>query len=186
MNNVLVGRRKKKSVWLDEGMIELVTIYADKHKINFSRTIEALALLGLQDTKAVGNAWLAFNIAGSSHKSLAARRQQATLALVVELQERIRVLTRIVLALTATELQIPHDADEIEPWNALAEATGIATEKPFVLVEQILAALDDSTQSAAQLRLKTIVKKQLREDPWLESPPATEHLGMDIDSDGAR
>lgn len=180
MNNVLIGKRIKKSVWLDEGLIELITIYASNHKINFSRTIEALALLGLQDTKAVGNAWLAFNMAGGSHKSLAARRQQAMLALATELQEQVRVLTRIVLALAATELQIPHDQDEIAQWNALAEVTGIATEKPFVLVEQMLAALDDSMQSTVQLRLKNTLKKQLKEDPW----PAAEHPGMDAAGGG--
>jgi hypothetical protein len=94
MNDVLIGKRKQKSVWLDEGAIAFITTYSRQHNINFSHAIESLALLGLQDTKAVGTAWLAFNVAGGSQKTLAARRQRVMLEMRAELQERVRILTR--------------------------------------------------------------------------------------------
>jgi hypothetical protein len=181
----LVGNRQKKSVWLDEGTIALVNAYARQHNLNFSRTIESLALIGLQDTKQIGTAWLAFNMSSSSQKSMAARRQRATLSLMVELQERMHALTRIVLALAATDMQIAHDVDTTALWNVLAEATGIATEKPHVLVEQILDALDTSFQSAAQLRLKTIVAEQLKDDLWLTLPQLSEDAIAVHEADGA-
>ena len=185
MNNRLVGNRQKKSVWLDEGTIALVNAYARQHNLNFRRTIESLALIGLQDTKQIGTAWLAFNLSSNSQKNIAARRQRATLSLMVEMQERVRVLTRIVLALSATDMQIAHDIDETAPWNALTEATGIATEKPHVLVEQILDALDASMQSAVQLRLKTIVAEQLKDDSWLTMPQMSEDAIGQSAVDGA-
>lgn len=166
MNNVLVGKRKKKSIWLDEGTIDLVTTYAEIHNLNFSRTIESLALLGLQDTKALGNAWAAFNIAGGSRNTLAAHRQKATLDVAVELREYMRSLMRIVLALTAGSLQIPHTSKTDLQWNMLTEATGIATEKPHVLVEQLLDALGRTLQASAKTHLQEIHAEQFEENRW--------------------
>ena len=166
MNNVLVGKRKQKSVWLDEGMIDLVATYSEKHNLNFSPAIESLALLGLQDTKAVGNAWMAFNIAGGSKDALGAHRQKATLELAAELRECMRGLTRIVLALAATERQIPFDDDDTHYWNALTEASGVATGRQSLVVEQLLEALDNSMRTAAQARLQDIYTEQREDDAW--------------------
>jgi hypothetical protein len=184
MNDVLIGKRKQKSVWLDEGAIAFITTYSRQHNINFSRAIESLALLGLQDTKAVGTAWLAFNVAGGSQKTLAARRQRVMLEMTAELQERVRILTRIVLALAATELQIPPDADDTHHWNTLTEATGVATERRSMVVEQLLDAFDSTMPLSVQTRLKTIVKQQLREDPWAYLDPATDAANSIPDADG--
>lgn len=178
MNTVLVGKRKQKSVWLDEGMIELVSTYGDKHNLNFSRTLEALALLGLQDTKAVGNAWMAFNMAGGSKDTLGGLRQKATLQLVAELREGMRDLTRIVLALAATERQIPFDDDATRYWNALTEASGVATERQSLVVEQLLEALDSHVQTAAQARLQAIFNGQREDDAWASATLRYFHDGV--------
>jgi hypothetical protein len=82
-------------------------------------------------------------------------------------------------------MQIAHDVDTTALWNVLAEATGIATEKPHVLVEQILDALDTSFQSAAQLRLKTIVTEQLKDDLWPTLPQLSEDAIAVPEADGA-
>lgn len=166
MKKVLVGKRKKKSIWLDEGTIDLITTYAEIHNLNFSRTIESLALLGLQDTKALGNAWAAFNIAGGGRNTLAAHRQKATLDVAVELREYMRSLMRIVLALAAGSLQIPRTSDTDLQWNTLTEATGIATERPHVLVEQLLDTLGRSLRTSAKTQLQEIYAEQLEENRW--------------------
>ena len=48
--------RTKKHVTLSSGTIERIAAYADANEIHFSRAIEQLALTGLEDTKAQGQA----------------------------------------------------------------------------------------------------------------------------------
>lgn len=54
----LSNKRQSKHVTLSEYSIDILSQFAEIHGINFSQTIERLALIGLQDTKAIGLAEL--------------------------------------------------------------------------------------------------------------------------------